>query len=108
MADLRVTAEAAGHVRRQLEARGRGLGVRLGVKESGCSGMAYLLEFVDEPARDDLVLEQHGAKFYVSPDSLAYLKGAELEFVQEGVNQGLRFSNPNATSACGCGESFSV
>lgn len=105
---IAVTQQAAEHVRAQLKHRGQGLGIRFGVRTSGCSGLAYLLEFVDEPGANDLVLEQHGVRFYVDNDSLEFLRGSQVELVREGVNQGLRFVNPNATSACGCGESFSV
>ncbi|MGI9345279.1 MAG: HesB/IscA family protein [Gammaproteobacteria bacterium] len=107
-APVRVTQEAATHIQRQLAVRGKGLGIRLGVRESGCSGMAYVLEFVDETVEQDIVLDQFGVRFFMAPDSLIYLNGAELDLVREGVNEGLRFSNPNATSECGCGESFNL
>jgi len=99
---------AARHVAGQLAGRGRGLGIRLGVTTSGCSGMAYLLEFVDEPAPGDQVFEAHGVSVYVDPKSLVYLDGTELDYVREGLNEGLQFRNPNVTGECGCGESFSV
>lgn len=105
---VRITEQAAEHIRRQLDERGSGLGIRLGVRPSGCSGMAYLLEFVDEKAGDDLMLEQHGLKFFLDSKSLIYLRGSELELAREGVNEGLRFANPNAKSECGCGESFNI
>ncbi|MBT4520286.1 MAG: iron-sulfur cluster assembly protein IscA [Halieaceae bacterium] len=105
---ITVTESAARHVKSQLSSRGRGLGLRLGVKTSGCSGMAYLLEFVDEQAPEDQVFEEFGLKVYVDPKSLVYLEGTELDFVKEGLNEGLRFSNPNVAAECGCGESFTV
>ena len=103
-----MTEAAAQHVSGQLASRGKGLGIRLGVKTSGCSGMAYVLEFVDTEAAEDVVFEQHGVKIYVDPKSFAYLDGTELDFVKEGLNEGLQFRNPNVAGECGCGESFSV
>ena len=105
---ISVTSAAASHVASQLDSRGKGLGIRLGVKTSGCSGMAYVLEFVDTEAPEDMVFEAHGVKIYVDPKSLAYLDGTELDFVKEGLNEGLQFRNPNVAGECGCGESFSV
>ena len=99
---------AADHVAGQLASRGKGLGIRLGVTTSGCSGMAYVLEFVDEPAPEDQVFEGHGVRIYIDPKSLVYLEGTELDFVKEGVNEGLQFRNPNVSAECGCGESFNV
>ena len=99
---------AADHVAAQLASRGKGLGIRLGVTTSGCSGMAYVLEFVDEPAPEDQVFEGHGGRIYIDPKSLVYLEGTELDFVKEGVNEGLQFRNPNVSAECGCGESFTV
>lgn len=105
---IRITQPAADHVRSQLQRRGKGLGIRLGVRTSGCSGLAYLLEFVDEQGQDDLLIEQDGLQFFVDAESLEYLRGSQLDFVREGVNRGLRFVNPNVTAQCGCGESFTV
>lgn len=105
---VRLTESAAQHIAAQLEGRGRGLGIRLGVTTSGCSGMAYVLEFVDEQAPEDTVFEGHGVRLFVDPKSLAYLEGTELDFVREGLNEGLQFRNPNVTGECGCGESFTV
>jgi iron-sulfur cluster assembly protein len=99
---------AARHVANFLQKRGKGLGLRLGVRTSGCSGMAYKLEFVDESLADDAVFESNGIKVFVDPQSLPYLDGMELDFVREGLNEGFRFNNPNAKDQCGCGESFSV
>jgi len=105
---ITITEAAARHVRSQLESRGKGLGVRLGVTTSGCSGMAYVLEFVDEQVAEDLVFEDHGVKVFIDPKSLVYLEGTELDFVREGLNEGLAFRNPNVAAECGCGESFTV
>lgn len=103
-----ITEAAARHVQKQLNARGKGLGIRLGVKTSGCSGMAYVLEYVDLPATDDAVFEGHGVAVYVDRKSLAYIDGTELDFVKEGLNEGFAFNNPNVKDSCGCGESFTV
>lgn len=105
---ITVTEAAATHVASQLNSRGKGMGIRLGVKTSGCSGMAYVLEFVDIEEPEDTMFEEHGVKIYVNPKSLAYLDGTELDFVKEGLNEGLQFRNPNVAGECGCGESFTV
>jgi iron-sulfur cluster assembly protein len=105
---ITLTEAAARHVSRYLSRRGKGLGVRLGVKTSGCSGLAYQLEYVDAAEPEDLVFEQHGVKLLIDPKSLAYIDGTELDFVREGLNEGFRFSNPNERDRCGCGESFRV
>ncbi len=99
---------AAKHVSAYIAKRGKGIGVRLGVRTSGCSGMAYKLEFADEATPEDLVFESHGLKVLVDPKSLSYLEGTELDFVREGLNEGFKFNNPNVKDACGCGESFNV
>ena len=106
---ITMTEAAAAHVRKQLSQRSNGLGIRLGVKTSGCSGMAYVLEFVDQPLDDDNVFEpEQGIKVFVDPKSLLYMNGTQLDFVKEGLSEGFRFSNPNVSSECGCGESFNV
>jgi len=105
---ITVTQAAADHVRKFLVNRGKGVGIRLGVRTSGCSGMAYVLEFADELEEDDLVFEDHGVKVIVDPKSLIYLDGTELDFTREGLNEGFKFNNPNVKSSCGCGESFNV
>jgi iron-sulfur cluster assembly protein len=99
---------AADHVRQFLQNRGNGLGVRVGIKTSGCSGLAYVLEFVDELAEEDEVFDSFGVKVIVDPKSLSYLDGTEMDFVKEGLNEGFKFSNPNQKGECGCGESFTV
>ena len=103
-----LTESAARHVTRYLTKRGQGVGVRLGVKTTGCSGLAYTLEYVDEIGNEDTVFEGHGARVIVDPKSLAYLDGTELDFVREGLNEGFKFNNPIERDRCGCGESFRV
>ena len=103
-----LTEAAARHVTKYLSKRGKGLGVRLGVKTTGCSGLAYKLEYVDEVAPEDIVFEGHGVKVLVEPKSFAYLDGTELDYVREGLNEGFRFNNPRERDRCGCGESFRV
>ena len=103
-----MTEAAARHVNRYLSKRGKGVGVRLGVKTTGWSGRAYKLEYVDELAAEDVVFEAHGLKILIDPKSLAYLDGTELDFVREGLNEGFKFNNPNERDRCGCGESFRV
>ena len=103
-----LSESAARHVSNFIAKRGKGFGIRLGVKTSGCSGMAYKLEFVDNTETEDLVFESHGVKVVIDPKSLAYLDGTELDFVKEGLNEGFRFNNPNVKDECGCGESFNV
>jgi len=105
---ITLTEPAAKHVANFLKNRGKGLGLRLGVKTSGCSGMAYVLEFVDILNDDDEVFTNHGVNVIVDKKSLVYLDGTELDFVKEGLNEGFEFNNPNIDGECGCGESFSV
>jgi len=99
---------AARHVSGFLAKRGKGIGIRLGVKTSGCSGMAYKLEFADAAEPEDVVFESHGLKVLVDPKSLPYLDGTELDYAREGLNEGFKFNNPNVKDQCGCGESFNV
>ncbi len=103
-----MTEPAAQHVTNFLTNRGKGIGLRLGVKTSGCSGMAYVLEFVDALNEDDEVFIDKGVKIIVDKKSLVFLDGTELDFVKEGLNEGFEFNNPNTDGECGCGESFSV
>lgn len=105
---ITVTDKAAERVRAFLENRGKGIGVRLGVKTTGCSGMAYTVEFADELDEHDTVYAEKGIKIIVNPKSLVYLDGTELDFAREGLNEGFRFNNPNEKDRCGCGESFTV
>lgn len=103
-----LSESAARHVSNFIAKRGKGFGIRLGVKTSGCSGMAYKLEFVNQTEDEDEVFESHGVKVVIDPKSLAYLDGTELDFVKEGLNEGFKFNNPNVKDQCGCGESFNV
>lgn len=103
-----LTVRAAQHIANFIDKRGKGVGIRLGIKTSGCSGMAYKLEFVDQTLDDDLVFDSHGVKVVIDPKSLVYLDGTELDYVREGLNEGFKFNNPNARNQCGCGESFNV
>ena len=105
---ITLTERAAKHVLGSLEKRGKGIGIRLGVKTAGCSGLAYKLEFVDDVPDSDRAYENHGVKVFVDAKSLVYLKGTTLDFVKEGLNEGFKFVNPNVTGECGCGESFQV
>jgi iron-sulfur cluster assembly protein len=103
-----LTENAARHVADFIARRGKGIGLRLGVKTTGCSGMAYKLEFADAANPEDALFESHGVKVLVDPKSLAYLAGTELDYTREGLNEGFRFNNPNEKDRCGCGESFHV
>jgi iron-sulfur cluster assembly protein len=105
---ITLTQKAAAHVNRSLQKRGKGCGLRLGVRTTGCSGLAYELEYVDNVAPEDQMFESNGVKIFVDPKSLAYLDGTELDFVREGLNEGFKFQNPNMKDECGCGESFRV
>ena len=103
-----LTEAAARHINRYLGRRGKGVGVRLGVKTTGCSGLAYKIEFADEIAPEDIIFEEQGVKILVDPKSLPYIDGTELDFVREGLNEGFKFNNPNERDRCGCGESFRI
>lgn len=105
---ITLTEAAAHRVEKYLANRGKGVGLRLGVKTSGCSGMAYTLEFVDEAKPEDTSFESRGIRVFVDPKSLVYIDGTELDFAKEGLNEGFKFNNPNVKDECGCGESFTV
>jgi iron-sulfur cluster assembly protein len=105
---ITMTPAAVKHVVGYLEKRGHGEGIRLAVRTTGCSGMAYVLEFVDDVEAQDQVFEASGVKVVVDPKSLIYLDGTELDYVREGLNEGFQFNNPNVRNECGCGESFNV
>lgn len=105
---ISLSAPAAKHVADFIAKRGKGLGVRLGVKTTGCSGLAYKIEFADAALPEDLVFESHGIKILVDPKSLPYIDGTELDFAREGLNEGFKFYNPNVKNECGCGESFTI
>ncbi|MGL4446151.1 iron-sulfur cluster assembly protein IscA [Shewanella sp.] len=105
---ITMTPAATDRVRTFLANRGKGIGLRLGLRTSGCSGMAYVLEFVDALNDDDEVFDIDGVKIIIDAKSFIYLQGIELDFVKEGLNEGFQFNNPNAKGECGCGESFTV
>src|SRR5689334_22898678 len=105
---ITLTEAAARHVTRYLGKRGKGLGLRLGVKTTGCSGLAYKLEYADAANPEDHTFVTRDIQVFVDPKSLPYIDGTELDFVREGLNEGFRFNNPNVKSECGCGESFNV
>jgi iron-sulfur cluster assembly protein len=103
-----MTERAAKHVAGFIQKRGKGVGLRVGVRTTGCSGMAYKLEYVDVESAEDQAFDSHGVRIYVDPKSLAYIDGTELDFVREGLNEGFQFNNPREKDRCGCGESFRV
>ncbi len=105
---ITLTETAAERVKAFMDNRGKGIGLRLGIKTSGCSGMAYVLEFIDEVAENDKVFESNGVKIIVDAKSLLYIDGTELDYGKEGLNEGFQFNNPNVKGECGCGESFTV
>lgn len=105
---IELTQEAVQHIKKSLVKRGSGLGIRLGVRTTGCSGMAYVLEFVDSVDPSDVEIAVEGFSVYIDPKSLSYLTGIVVEYEKTGLQEGLKFSNPNEVSRCGCGESFSV
>jgi len=105
---ITLSKPALERVRHFLANRGSGVGVRVGVTTTGCSGLAYLIEFVDQVNSDDKVFDQDGVSVIIDQKSLVYLDGTEVDFVREGVNEGFQFNNPNQKGACGCGESFTV
>ena len=105
---ITLTDRAAEHVRQFLSARQQGLGLRLGVKRTGCSGLAYVVNFADEVAGDDAVFDSGGVKVVVDQESLQYIDGTEVDYVRDGLNEAFRFRNPNASGECGCGESFNI
>ena len=103
-----LSERAAQHVTNYLAKRGKGVGIRLGVRTTGCSGMAYKLEFADEAPEGDEIFTSFGVTVFVDPKSLAYIDGTELDYTREGLNEGFKFNNPNVKNECGCGESFNV
>jgi len=105
---ITVTDTASKKINQQLAKRGKGVGLRLGVKTTGCSGLAYVLEYVDCPTTGDQCFESQGCKLFVDPKSLAYIQGVEVDWVRNGLNEGFEFRNPNERDRCGCGESFRV
>jgi iron-sulfur cluster assembly protein len=105
---ITVTEQAARKIQQNLTKRGSGLGIRLGVKTTGCSGLAYVLEYVDQPHVEDMSFVDKSVHVFIDPKSLAYLDGVEIDYVRKGLNEGFEFINPNAKDECGCGESFRV
>ena len=105
---ITLTANAASHVQRSLDKRGKGIGLRVGVRTSGCSGLAYKLEFADQVNPEDHQFQSHGVKVLVDAKSLQFIDGTELDYTREGLNEGFKFRNPKVKDECGCGESFNV
>lgn len=105
---IKVTEKAARQIEKQLAKRGRGLGLKLAVKKSGCSGFAYLLDYADDLTDQELIFEAHGVKVIVPQADLPFLEGMELDYRREGINEAFQFNNPNVKATCGCGESFAV
>ena len=105
---ISLTESAAQRVRNQLASRGRGLGLRVGIKTTGCSGYSYVVDYADEARADDTVFESQGVKLFVDGASLPAIDGTQIDFVRQGLNESFRFENPNVRGECGCGESFTV
>ena len=105
---ITLTESAARHVAANLQKRGRGVGLRLGIKRSGCSGFAYDVEYADDVRADDVQFESHGVRVVVGLKDLPYVEGTEIDYAREGLNAAFRFRNPNVRDSCGCGESFNV
>jgi iron-sulfur cluster assembly protein len=105
---ISLTEQASNKVKQTLTRRGKGIGIRIGVKTTGCSGLAYVLEYVDNPQEHDIRIDCDGCSLFVDPKSHAYLQGMTIDFVKKGLNEGFEFINPNAKDYCGCGESFRV
>ena len=105
---ISLTQAAASQIKKQLAKRGKGIGLKLGVKKSGCSGYAYLLDYADDLNDNDLVVEAFDVKVIVSADDLTFVNGLELDYRREGINEAFQFNNPNVKGTCGCGESFTV
>ncbi len=103
-----ITKEAADKIRAVIKKRGKGLGIRLGVKTTGCSGLAYVLEYVDNAQEGDICINCNECTLFIDPKSCAYLQGMEVDYKREGLNEGFKFNNPNERDRCGCGESFRV
>jgi iron-sulfur cluster assembly protein len=105
---ITLTQKAAEKIQQQLSRRKQGIGIRLGVRTTGCSGLAYVLEYVNTPQEDDHCIECNGCKLFVDPKSCAYLTGLTVDYTRNGLNEGFEFINPNERDRCGCGESFRV
>ena len=105
---LKLTEAAARKIQQTLKRRGSGVGIRVGVKTTGCSGLAYVLEYVDQPRPDDQCFECENCQVYIDAKSCPYLQGMTIDYVRLGLNEGFEFQNPNERDRCGCGESFRV
>ena len=105
---IKLTEAAAGRIRNFMDSRGHGVGLRLGIKKTGCSGFAYVVNYADQVGSEDVVFEDLGVKVIVDPESLRYIDGTVVDFVKQGLNEAFRFLNPNIKGECGCGESFTV
>jgi iron-sulfur cluster assembly protein len=105
---ITLTEAAAGRVKRYIQQRGQGIGLRLGIRKTGCSGFAYMVDYADQIEPDDAVFEDKGVTVVINPDSLAYLDGSVVDFKREGFSESFKFNNPNEKDRCGCGESFNV
>jgi iron-sulfur cluster assembly protein len=105
---ISLTTAAADRIRSFLDRRGQGVGLRLAVKKTGCSGFAYVVNYADDIHADDVVFEERGVKVIVDKQSLGFIDGTEVDFVKQGLNEAFRFRNPNVKGECGCGESFTV
>lgn len=105
---ISLTEAAATRVRSFIESRGHGIGLRIGIKRTGCSGFAYVVNYAEKVGNQDVVFEDRGVKVVVDPESLKYIDGTVVDFVKQGLNEAFRFLNPNTRGECGCGESFTV
>ena len=105
---ITITGTAATKIQENIARRGSGLGIRLGVKTTGCSGLAYVLEYVDQPKEEDMSFVDRAIHVFVDPKSLAYVDGVNVDYVRNGLNEGFEFTNPQEKDRCGCGESFRV
>jgi iron-sulfur cluster assembly protein len=105
---ITLTELAATHIKKHLKKRGKGIGIRLGVRTTGCSGLAYKIEYADNAESDDIIFENFEVKVLIDPKSFVYLDGTEVDFEKKGLQEGLKFNNPREKDKCGCGESFRV
>ena len=105
---ISITDQASTKIQHTIQKRGKGLGIRIGVKTTGCSGLAYVLEYVDNPLEHDIKVDCNGCALYVDPKSSTYVQGMTIDYVRNGLNEGFEFKNPNERDRCGCGESFRV
>jgi|TARA_B110000444_G_scaffold90071_1_gene85152 iron-sulfur cluster assembly protein len=106
--DLNFSDKAISHFLTSLDSRGKGLGIKIGVRKAGCSGYEYFFDFVDALEAENILFEKSGCKIFVDQESLNFLKGSLVDYSEDGLNKGIKFINPNAKAVCGCGESFTV